>query len=244
MRRAWRWSVAAMALLGESACGGREPAQADVVPAAPPPSCSVADTPYQATPPPSGPRPALPAVPKLPVVSIQVDGAYTVSGLMHQFRSRAHRAEVDGKKVTVIGYVVKHNFRDAPACAIHPAGVADPVDCTAPLPTLWLADQPGEPASLGAALPLMGVASNFAALVSAQTEAGKPGAAPYNDAMFGHDLPVPLPNVGAKVKVVGQYGGAFTKATSGVISAPNTGILTFESLTYLEPPSEPAHLGP
>ena len=236
--------LSAMVLLCGAACGGREPAKADVVPGAPPPSCAVAGAPYAPTPPPSGARPELPPVPTLPALSIQVDCSYTVSGLMHQFRSRAHRAEVDGKQVTVVGYVVKHNFREAPACAVHRAGVADPVDCRAPAPTLWLADQPGEPETVATALPLMGLASNFAALYEAQIEAAKPGAVPYVDEMFGHTLPAPLPNVGARVKVTGRYGSAFTKSTSGVFSAPGTGVLTFESLTYLEPPNEPAHLGP
>lgn len=56
----------------------------------------------------SGAKASLPAVPKLPPASAYKNGAnWTVYGLQHQLNSPRHAAEVNGKPVTIQGYVVK-----------------------------------------------------------------------------------------------------------------------------------------
>ena len=51
-----------------------------------------------------------------------------------------------------------------------------------------------------------------------------------------------MPNKGAKVKVTGVYNYTFTKASQGTESDPLNGVITYESLTYIEPPPEVAKL--
>ena len=56
------------------------------------------------------------------------------------------------------------------------------------------------------------------------------------------DLPNPVPNIGAKVKVTGTYGVTFTKATGGAAANPKYGIMTAERIEFLEAPSAKAYL--
>jgi hypothetical protein len=93
----------------------------------------------------------------------------------------------------------------------------------------------------------MGWASNPAqifTLIEAIDRAvkGKEGEVKLNDEFWGSELPNPVPNVGAKVKVTGTYGVTFTKATSGAAANPKYGIITAEKIEYLEPPAEKAYL--
>ena len=72
---------------------------------------------------------------------------------------------------------------------------------------------------------MMGWASNFAqifALIEGIDKAakGKEGEVKLKDEFWDNDLPNPLPNVGAKVKVTGTYGVTFTKATGGAAAEP------------------------
>ena len=62
------------------------------------------------------------------------------------------------------------------------------------------------------------------------------------DEFWGADLPNPIPNVGAKVKVTGNYAITFTKATSGAAANPKYGIMTAEKIEYVEPATERAYL--
>ena len=54
-------------------------------------------------------------------------------------------------------------------------------------------------------------------------------------------IPMPLPAVGAKVKVTGTYASTFSSST-GLAADPNHGILRYESLEYLEQAPELANL--
>src|SRR5262249_54242912 len=152
--------------------------------------------------------------------------AYTVWGVTHDLRSRVHREDVDGKKISIMGYIVKTNFKDAPACAVHKTGKGDPADCKAPPPSFSIADDKGEAKEM---IEVMGFASNFAQLFSMIEEIdkapkGKEGEVKKQDEFWGQDLPNPVPNVGAKVKVSGTYGITFTKATGGAAANPKFGI--------------------
>ncbi len=61
----------------------------------------------------------------------------------------------------------------------------------------------------------------------------------YKDELWQVLLPYPLPGVGAKVKVTGKYGFTFAKSTTGIVSDPVYGVMTYEKIEYVEPPTEP-----
>ena len=205
--------------------------------------CSQTDEAYKAVPAFSGRRASLPAVPTLPTKAIKVGDGYTVYGAMHHLRSRVHNPDVAGKDITITGYIVKTNLPDAPACAVHKTGKGDKEDCKAPVPAFWIADDKGDDKN---AIKVMGWASNFAQIYDAVQKYSAPKGAkevePVKDEFWAVDLPNPVPNVGAKVSVNGNFGVSFTKATSSVETDPSHGILTYAKLTYVEPPAEPGTL--
>ncbi|AUX25751.1 hypothetical protein SOCEGT47_063020 [Sorangium cellulosum] len=218
-------AAAVLLVAGTSACGGDE-------------------QPYQPKPAFSGRKANLPAVPTLPAKVRKQGDVYTVWGLTHDLRSRVHFEDVNGKKVTVAGYIVKTNLGDAPKCAVHKTGKADPPDCNAPVPSFAIADEKGETKDM---IEVMGWASNFAQIYSMIEEIdrkpkGKEGEAKVTDEFWGQELPNPIPNVGAKVKITGTYGVTFTKSTGGAAANPKYGILSAEQIEYLEPPPEKAYL--
>jgi hypothetical protein len=206
--------------------------------------CGPSEEPYKPKPAVSGKKATLPAVPTLPQKLKKQGDAYTIWGLTHDLRSRVHAENVIGKNVTVVGYIVKTNYADAPACAVHKTGKADPADCKAPPPTFSIADEKGETKDM---IDVMGWASNFAQVFSMiegidRAPAGKEGEVKLSDEFWGTDLPNPIPNVGAKVKVSGTYGVTFTKSSGGAAANPKYGIITAEKIEYLEPPPEKAYL--
>lgn len=206
--------------------------------------CGNDEQPYNPKPAVSGKKPALPAVPTLPTKAKKQGDAYTIWGITHDLHSRVHAEDVLGKKVSLVGYIVKTNYDAAPKCAIHKTGKGDPPDCKSPIPTFSIADDKSETKE---AIDVMGWASNFAqmyTLIEAIDKApkGKESEVKLKDEFWASDVPNPLPNVGAKVKVTGQYGVTFTKATGGAAADPKHGILTVEKIEYLEPPPEKAYL--
>jgi hypothetical protein len=118
---------------------------------------------YVAKPAVSGRKASLPSVPTLPQKAKKVGDAYTIWGASHDLRSRVHVEDVLGKKIAMIGYIVKTNYETAPPCAVHKTGKADPADCKPEPPTFYIADEKGE---LKDVVPVMGWASNFAQLFS------------------------------------------------------------------------------
>jgi hypothetical protein len=164
---------------------------------------------------------------------IKVGDAYTAWGAIHHLHSRVHADEVDGKQITVVGYVVQTNFDAAPKCAVHRTGKGDPPDCRAPVPSFSIADEKGSHES---AIEVMGWASNFAQIFSMMEAIDRARGKPVRlmDEFWGQPLPDPLPSVGAKVKVTGTYRITFTKAIGGVASNPKAGILTAEAVETLE----------
>jgi len=207
--------------------------------------CGPSEEPYKAKPAVSGKKATMPAVPTLPQKQKKTaDGAYTIWGITHDLRSRVHFEEVNGKQVSIVGYIVKTNFNDAPPCSIHKTGKGDPPDCKAPIPTFSIADEKTETKDT---IDVMGWASNFAqvfTLIEAidKSAKGKEKEAKLADEFWGAELPNPIPNVGAKVKVTGTYGVTFTKASSGAATNPKYGIMTAEKIEYLEEPPEKAYL--
>lgn len=220
--------------------------------------CGGDEVQYQPKPAQSGKKATLPAVPTLPAKKKKDGDAYTIWGITHDLRSRVHNEHVNDKKVTVVGYITKINFAQkcadknntankddcVPECAIHKTGKQDPAECRAPVPTFFIADSKDDTTDI---IPVMGWSSNFAqmfTLIEALKRApkGKESEVKLADEFWGGDLPNPLPNVGAKVKITGQYGVTFVKATSGAAANPKYGILSAEKIEYLEPPTTPATL--
>lgn len=206
--------------------------------------CGQDDPPYKARPAVSGTLPNLPPVPTLPKKAKKVGDAYTIWGVTHDLRSRVHAEDVNGKKLSIVGYIVKTNYADAPPCAVHKTGKADPVDCHSPIPTFSIADEKDEKKDV---IDVMGWASNYAQMFTLiegidKAAKGKEGEVKLTDEFWGQELPNPLPNVGAKVKVTGTYGMSFSKATGGAAVNPKYGIMTVETIEYLEPPPEKVYL--
>ena len=71
---------------------------------------------------------------------------------------------------------------------------------------------------------------------------GKELEAKAQDPVWGVDIPNPIPNVGAKIKVTGNYSKTFTKASSGTAANPKYGIMTAEKIEYLEQAPDKAYL--
>jgi hypothetical protein len=209
------------------------------------PGCGPTDEPYKPIPAYSGRKASLPAVPTLPNKPIKVGDGYTVYGAMHHLRSRVHNPDVNGKELNITGYIVKTNLPDAPACAVHKTGKGDKDDCKAPIPAFWIADEKGDDKN---AIKVMGWASNFAQIFDAVEKYSKPPSKnpkdnePVMDEFWAVAIPNPIPNVGAKVQVTGNFAVSFTKSTSGVETDPTHGLITYAKLNYLEPPPEPGTL--
>src|SRR6185437_2824148 len=112
------------------------------------------------------------------------------------------------------------------------------------VPSFAIADEKGDVVN---AIDVKGWASNFAqlfTLIEAIDKAakGKESEVKLKDEFWAVDLPNPLPVVGAKVKITGQYGITFTKATGGAAADPKHGIMTAEKIEYIEPPTERVYL--
>jgi hypothetical protein len=205
--------------------------------------CNNNEDAYKATPAYSGRKPNLPPIPSLPTTPINVGDAYTVYGAGHQLRSEIHSNEVSGKDISIVGYIVRTNLADAPDCAIHPVGKSDAEGCKSPIPTFWIADTKGD--TKGQAIQVLGWARNFAVVYDAvQKYKGlkDPPKELVKDEQWSVDVPFPLPAVGAKVKVTGKYGFSFGRSSTGMVSDPEMGVMTYAHLETLEPPTAPATL--
>ena len=199
---------------------------------------------YQPRPAPSGAQPTLPAVPNLPTAPVKKGDVYTVWGASLTLRSAVHHTEINNQKVTIEGYVTKTNMEDAPECAVHKSGEADPEGCRPPVPTFWLCDQPND--KLDECIQVMGWASNFAQIWKAIEHFDKTKddeePEPVTDDYWGKEIPRPLPAKGGQGKFTGQYTTTFTGASQGTAADPIMGILTFQSVEWIKEPPEPATL--
>jgi hypothetical protein len=185
----------------------------------------------------------LPDVPPIPDKPVKDGDAYTVWGASYYQRNRVHEKEVLDQTLTLVGYITRTNFGDAPECAVHETGKADPEDCKPPIPTFWIGDSKDAPEN--EQMKVMGFASNFANIYTAIEEIDKEKKdepAEVNDSTWGVAMPNPLPAVGAKVKISGAYSTSFTMASSGIVADPIMGILTYGKMEYLEKAPELATL--
>lgn len=205
--------------------------------------CDSNEEPYKAAPAWSGRKPSLPAPPTLTNAPVKVGDAYTIAGASHHLRSRIHDKEVTKSSITIQGYIVEENISDAPACAVHKTGKADPEDCKSEIPSFWIADEKGA----GKDKPrirVLGWAKNFASVWEAMEkyknlkEVKDPAKDMYKDEIWNVDVPFPLPAVGAKVKVTGKYGFTFSKASTGLVSDPINGVMTYEKMDVVEPAAD------
>ena len=199
------------------------------------PACGPRDEPYKPQPAYSGKPVSIPDPPTLPAKPNKVGDAYTVYGAIHYLKSRVHEVEVKGKDITIIGYIVKTNMADAPACAVHKTGKADTEGCKPPVPAFWIADDKGDTKKM---IKVMGFASNFSQVYDAieKYKNAKDNDPLVQDEFLAQPIPRPVPNVDAKVKITGNYGFSYTRATSGLETDPRFGILTYAKLEYIEPP--------
>lgn len=179
-----------------------------------------------------GGKPVLPVPPTLSNAPIKLGDAYTIYGAMHELQMNP---SVFAKDVTIVGVIVDSNVTRAPKCALHKTGKADPEKCVTEVPTFRIADTAGDKISI----PVMGWASNFANVYDAYHSTK-----PWDDMLWAVRVPVPLPAVGARVRVTGRYAVSFTKSSSGMASEPRTGILTYASIDVLEPSPTPIKLSP
>jgi hypothetical protein len=228
-----------------AACGGVDRAPAAVVrrvDTSAPTTCNEEPA-YVPRAAPTGSEPSLPEPPGREVRAKRMGEAYTVWGAAHDLRSRFLSDEVTGRRIAIVGSIIRTNYDLAPACAVHRTGKADRADCVSPVPSFFLADEKRETQT---AIEVMGWAANFAevfTLVEAIDRApkDKEGEVKLIDDVWGMNLPNPVPAVGARVKVTGLYGVTFTKVTGGASNA-RYGIMTAERIEYLSPPPERARL--
>jgi hypothetical protein len=203
--------------------------------------CGREEVKYEPKPAVSGVKADLPPVPNVPQKPIKSGDAYTVWGASYYLRNRVHRKEVADQKISITGHIIKTNLMDAPECAVHKGGKADPEGCVAPVPTFWIADTAD--AAVEDSIKVMGWASNFAQIYDAIAEFDKGKEdTEVMDSVWGVTLPNPLPAVGAKVTVEGTYATSFTMSSGGAEADPLMGILTYSSLKYNEPAPELATL--
>ncbi len=176
----------------------------------------------------SGAQPALPAVPRLPKRALRQGSAFTVWGASSSLRHPVRRQEVERQTILVRGVIQQTNLPDAPRCAVHPPGKADPADCMPPLPTFWLCDRASD--ELGDCIQVVGWASNFAQIYGALRQYAKRNSEPYIDSYWGVVIPDPLPAAGAEVTVEGQYAFSWPGASTGTVSVPIMGVLGYRSI--------------
>jgi hypothetical protein len=182
---------------------------------------------------------SLPELPALPDRPEREGDAYTVWGIKKALRAPGGESKLAALDVVVVGHVVSTNFAEAPACALHLAGKADPPGCSAPVPSFYLADDPADPRWR---IKVMGFASSWASMFTARKREKAGGARPYIDAIWGRTVPRPLPSKGAKMRIVGHVSRSFTMSSSGVESNPG-GVVTYSSGSYLSQARDPAVLG-
>jgi hypothetical protein len=198
--------------------------------------CGGDDVKYVPRPAYTGQKANLPSVPALAKKPIKQGEDYTVWGAAYYIRSIVHRKEIAGKDISITGYISKTNLMDAPECAVHKAGKADPEGCKAPVPTFWIGDT--KDAAENNSIKVMGWASNFAQIYDAIEAADKKEDGGYDDQLWGVKVPDPLPAKGAKVRVKGKYSTTFMKASSGAEADPYQGIIDYQEVTVLEPAPE------
>jgi len=211
--------------------------------------CGSGDEPYKPAPAWSGRAASLPTPPAINNAPVKVGDSYTIAGASHHLRSRLHATEVTKNSITIAGYIVEENISTAPSCAIHKVGKKDPDDCPAAgqppieIPSFWIADTKGAGKD-APRIRVLGWAKNYATVFEAMTKYDKmkeikdPTKDYFKDDIWSVDVPFPLPAVGAKVKVTGKYGFSFAKSSTGLVSDPVNGVMTYEKVEVVEPAAD------
>ena len=214
-------------------------------------SCGSGDEPYKPAPAWSGRAPSLPTPPTINQAPVKVGDSYTIAGASHHLRSRMHSTEVTKNSITITGYIVEESFSQAPSCAIHKIGKKDPDDCPPAgsppieIPSFWIADTKGAGKD-APRIRVLGWAKNVATVYEAMEKYNKlkeikdPAKDLFKDDIWSVDVPFPIPAVGAKVKVTGKYGFTFSKSSTGLVSDPVNGVMTYEKVEVVEPAPEKA----
>lgn len=212
--------------LARIAIAGQAEPDAEAAGEAPPPVTIVPPSVPVLLPPPMALTPA----------PLKVGEDFTVWGASYALRGRAHRSEVtsegDDHPITVTGYITRTNLLDAPKCAVHRPGRADPEGCVSPFPTFWIGDTKDAPVE--ECISVIGWASNFPQVYEAIRAFDRRNPSQYIDGFLGVAVPNPLPAAGAKVTVRGTYGTKFGITTAALEPDSTMGILTFRSYTVLE----------
>ncbi len=214
-------------------------------------ACGSADEPYKPAPAWSGRSPNLPSPPQINSAPVKVGDAYTIVGASHHLRSRMHNTEVTKASIPITGYIVEESYSTAPSCAIHKIGKKDPDDCPPAgsppieIPSFWIADTKGAGKD-APRIRVLGWAKNVATVYEAMEKYNKlkeikdPAKDLFKDDIWSVDVPFPIPAVGAKVKVTGKYGFTFSKSSTGLVSDPVNGVITYEKVEVVEPAPEKA----
>lgn len=203
--------------------------------------CGGEEVKYEPVPAVSGMKASLPAVPNVVKKPIKNGDAFTVWGAAYYLRNRVHRVDVADKKITIKGYITKTNLPDAPECAVHKGGKADPEGCIAPIPAFWIGDTKDAPEN--ESIKVMGWASNFAQIYDAieTFDKGKKDEE-HMDTFWGINIPKPLPAKGAKIAVSGNYSTTFTGSSVGTEADPIQGLMHYQTITVEEEAPELATL--
>jgi hypothetical protein len=244
------WTILLASVLVVAACGNAaRPSTSRVALADPSASASAAPVcsdsapaPYQPHAAWSGAVPDLPPPPTLPEGPLRIGADYTVRGAVRALNARYGQDELK-HPITIVGWIVDTNLSRAPRCAVHRRGIADPKGCTSEIPTFTLADAKDD--KTGPRVRVMGWASNFSNVVEAYLiyrPLTSPPTTLVQDAIWGGEIPYPIPAVGAKVRVTGRYGVNFTMSSQGLEADPVMGILTVTSTATLERAPSPATL--
>ena len=201
---------------------------------------------YKAEPAYSGPKASLPKVPALPSPATFKDGNnWTILGLQHQLANPRHRPEVEGKSLSISGYVVDIYRPKEPAgkegCIYpqkkHPPTSKEPtppgVACDTVKyepPHFYIADSKDEknPAKM---VTVMGYASSYIQQQMARdwykqhSNIKLDGTAKEEDLYLDNNYSSQItilgePTVGSKVVVTGQFGSKYEEGQGGRRTVP------------------------
>ena len=204
-------------------------------------SCGGEKIKYKPRPAPSGVKASLPPVPNVPQKPVKTKGgAYTAWGAGYHLRSRVHRDSINRKTINLYGWIGHTNLMQAPPCAVHEGGKADPEGCRPDVPAFWVCDKKADKKS--ECIKVLGWASNYAQVYDAIELYEDDEEAEHMDTFRGKPIPNPIPNVGAKVTVTGFYSTTAAASSTGTDADPIMGLLTFHKIEYHEKPPTPATL--
>ena len=199
---------------------------------------------YKAEPAYAGTKASIPKPPSIPAANTYKDGAsWTVYGLQHQLNNPRHRAEVEGKPVSINGYVVDLYRPKEPAGkegCIYPQKRALPTSkeptpkgivCDTVKyepPHFWIADNKDEK-NRAKMVEVMGYASSYIQHYMAR-DWYKGGAhkidSPKEDDLYldnnysSHITMLGEPKLGSKVTVSGQFGSKYEEGQGGRLTTP------------------------